>query len=89
MTEMTTDQQRMEAAARSAGVKLQAFHEGLTPEEQMALDRAMRQAGAETGESPDDAAGYSTATVLGMMAARVAILLIGAPYQPPPLRDAP
>lgn len=92
MTRITTDQQqRMKAAAGSAGAKLQAFHEALTPDEQLALDRAMRQVGAGAGEPADDAAGYSTSMAMIGMAARVAaILQMGtAPYAPPPLRDMP
>jgi hypothetical protein len=59
MAQIMTDQPRLEAAARSVAAKLQAFHEGLTPDEQMALDLALRQFGTEADGSEEDVSGHT------------------------------
>jgi hypothetical protein len=57
MTESTPEQrQQFEAAARSAAAKLQTFHDGLTDDEQVVLDLAIRRYVAGEGEA--DAQGY-------------------------------
>jgi hypothetical protein len=61
MTQNTTDQQRMETAARSVSTKLQAFHEGLTTDEQQVLDMALRSAYASADTTTEDTSGYLAA----------------------------
>jgi len=59
MTEnATTEQQQIKAAARSASAKLLAFHEGLTPDEQRALDAALRHLTMRPDETAEDVTGY-------------------------------
>ncbi|MGH2585458.1 MAG: hypothetical protein ACRDJE_11140 [Dehalococcoidia bacterium] len=53
-----TEQQQMEAVARSASAKLLAFHEGLTPDEQRALDAALRHLNMRPDGTAEDVAGY-------------------------------
>jgi len=57
MLQITEDQQ-LAAAAWSVSAKLQAFHDGLTPDEQRALDIALRRVGARADGTTEDATGY-------------------------------
>jgi len=57
MTQTTEEQQAL--AARSVAVKLQAFHDGLTSDEQQVLDTALRRGGAEGNPTTEDATGYA------------------------------
>ena len=75
MTEITPDQERREAAARSAGAKFQAFLEGLTPDEGLVFATALQPVLAGADEATGDVAGYMTAA---QMAAGK--LLIGLAY---------
>jgi hypothetical protein len=57
MPQITEDQQ-LAAASWSVSAKLQAFHDGLTPDEQRALDIALRRVGARADGTTEDATGY-------------------------------
>jgi hypothetical protein len=59
MTQITTDQQRMEAAVTSVTTKLESFYEPLSPDERFMLGAALWKAGAARGAA-DDVAGYRT-----------------------------
>jgi hypothetical protein len=59
MTQVTEEAQQMQAAARSVATKLHAFHDGLTPDEQQALDFALRRVGARGTVTSEDADGYA------------------------------
>jgi hypothetical protein len=58
MTERALEQQQMEAAARGVAAKLQAFHAGLTPDEQQVLSLALRYSGADADEAAGDTSGH-------------------------------
>jgi hypothetical protein len=58
MTEITPEQQHLQAAAERVGEKLQRFYEALPADEQTALSLAVRQIGAQTSEPAEDVAGY-------------------------------
>jgi len=58
MTQVTADQQWTETAARSAAAKLQAFHEGLTPDERLVLDLVRQRLDTRPDETAEDVAGY-------------------------------
>ena len=60
MTQVTPTQQRLEAAGKSAAAKLRALQEGLTPDEQQALDLTLRRLRVQPAEATEDAAGYAT-----------------------------
>jgi hypothetical protein len=59
MTEIATAEQQLEVAAGSASAKLQAFDEGLTPDEQRALALALRCLAAGGGDPNEDTAGHT------------------------------
>jgi hypothetical protein len=59
LTQITEEQRQMEAAAERVAAKLKAFHDGLTPDEHMALDLALRQIGTPADEQAEDVAGYT------------------------------
>ncbi|MGH2585463.1 MAG: hypothetical protein ACRDJE_11165 [Dehalococcoidia bacterium] len=59
MTQITTDQRRMEAAVTSVATKLEGFQEALSPDERFMLSAALWKAGAARGAA-DDVAGYRT-----------------------------
>jgi hypothetical protein len=65
MTQSTTEQQRLEAVARSVAAKFQAFHDGLTPDEHTALNLALQQIGTPADEPADDVAGYKVVQLYG------------------------
>jgi hypothetical protein len=56
MAEITTDQQRMEAAAKSVAAKLQSFQDELTADEQMMLGLVVSAVAA--AQRDEDVAGY-------------------------------
>jgi hypothetical protein len=58
MTQITPTQQS-ETAGRSAAAKLQAFLDGLTPDEQQAIELGLRRLVVQADESTGDAAGYA------------------------------
>jgi hypothetical protein len=49
----------MDAAVRGVAAKLEAFHDGLAPEEQQAFDTALRRVGARGNLTTEDATGYA------------------------------
>jgi hypothetical protein len=60
MARMTAEQmQRLEAATRSVGAKLQALHDGLSAEERAVLGAVLRYGLPASGDEPDDTAGYA------------------------------
>jgi len=65
VAQSASTEQRLEAAGKSAAAKLRAFGEGLTPDEQQALDLALRRLGAQTDGAGADTAGYAT-PIFGM-----------------------
>jgi hypothetical protein len=69
MTETTITRERLESAGASVAAKLQGFQEGLTPDEYLALDLALRHLAARRDEAQEDAVGHSITTVgVGMLA---------------------
>ena len=58
MAQITSDQQRFEAAVTSLSAKLEGFRDGLSPDEQVMLAAVLRQAGAGPDEATDDVAGH-------------------------------
>ena len=78
MTQTTDEQeQRLEAAARSVGAKLQAFHDRLSPDERLVLGAALRPSGAGADEPADDTAGHIVG-VLTLPAAGAALRQVEA-----------
>ena len=75
MTERTPDQEQMAAAAGSVAAKVQAFLEGLTPDERLVFATALQPTVPEADEAAGDTAGYMTAAQ--MLAGR---LIVGAAY---------
>jgi len=57
MTNISADTLAFETAARSAAAKLQAFHEGLTHEEHVALNAALRRLDGRH-DGAEDVAGH-------------------------------
>lgn len=53
-----------------AAAKLKTFHEDLTPDEQRALNSALRQPGTLRDEAPEGAVGYLTTTAMALTATR-------------------
>ena len=79
MTQITDDQkQRLEDAARSVGAKLQAFHDGLSPDERLVLGAALQPISAGANEPADDTAGHTVAGVLTLPTAGAALRQIQA-----------
>lgn len=70
MTQIT-NQQQWQAAATSVASKFQAFHEGLTRDQQQALDVALRQVGAHTDAAGEDAAGYFSPVWLPLIVVKI------------------
>jgi hypothetical protein len=65
MTEATTTEQQLAAAAKSVGAKLQRFQDGLTADEQLVLGLAVRAlAAAQPGE---DVAGFADTDPVGQV----------------------
>jgi hypothetical protein len=91
MTQITPEHQRAETAGRSVAAKLQAFHQGLTPDERSVLDAALRQLGTHPDEATSDTAGYSTVAAAEWAARHVLLLVLRgtAPYQPPAWPSGP
>lgn len=59
MTQITRDQQeQLRVVAEQVATKIETFHAGLTAEEQLILDVALRHATARATETDDDVAGY-------------------------------
>jgi hypothetical protein len=72
MTQTTEAQkQQMEVAARSVAAKLQAFHDGLTPDEQRVLDVALRSITEGAGETAEDATGYFSPIWLPLIVVKI------------------
>jgi hypothetical protein len=69
MAQMTEGQQ-MEAA-RSVAAKLEAFHDGLTPDEQRVLDAALRSIAAGGEETTEDATGYFSPVWLPLIVVKI------------------
>lgn len=67
MTQPAIDQQRLEDAARSVGAKLQAFHDGLSPDEQAMLGAVLVHGVGELGDPSDDTVGYTPMAGLKLM----------------------
>ncbi|MGH2584074.1 MAG: hypothetical protein ACRDJE_04100 [Dehalococcoidia bacterium] len=73
MTQITDQQQqRLEDAARSVGAKLQAFHDGLSPDERLVLGAALQPFSAGADEPADDTAGHVLAGVVTLPVAAAA-----------------
>jgi len=97
MTETTTAQQQMEAAASSVVAKLRAFQAGLTPDEQQVLALALHGSGADaedvqgsmnhnpTGAPADAVMDYRRRWETDREVARVQGVLsgLGIPWTPP------
>ncbi|MGH2584379.1 MAG: hypothetical protein ACRDJE_05640 [Dehalococcoidia bacterium] len=56
---LNTSTQQPETAGRSAAAKLQAYLDGLTPDEQQAIERGLRRLVTQADERAEDAAGYA------------------------------
>jgi hypothetical protein len=83
MTAVTPQQQRLTTASKTIAAKLQAFRDGLTPDEQTALGIALRRFDAQPEDAAEDTAGFSSAALLGLAGTRVLLLLTGLETFPP------
>ncbi|MGH2588826.1 MAG: hypothetical protein ACRDJE_28210 [Dehalococcoidia bacterium] len=63
MTQITPTQQ-VETAGENAAAKLQVFLDGLTPDEQQAIERGLRRLVALVDASAGEAAGHAIPTAL-------------------------